>query len=45
MEQIKLTKTQALSSAGSAASGSSNSHALPSTYIDERLIADEVLEV
>ena len=45
MEQIKLTQTQALSSASNATSGSSNSLDLAPTYIDERLITDEVLGV
>ena len=40
MEYIKLTQTQALSSAGSAANGSSNSSTSAPAYIDERLIAD-----
>ena len=45
MEQIKLTQTQTLSSVGSAVSGSLNSPASAPAYIDERLIADEVLGV
>ena len=42
MEQIKLTQTQVLSFASSAASGSSESTASTLTYIDERLIVDEM---
>ena len=45
MEQIKLTQTQIVSSAGSAASGSWDSPTSAPTDIDERLIADEVLGV
>ena len=45
MEQIKLTQTQALSSASSADCGSLDSSASAPAYIDERLIADEVLGV
>ena len=45
MEQIKLTQTQTLSSAGSAVSGFVDSSASTPTIIDERLITDEVLGV
>ena len=45
MEQIKLTRAQILSSVGSAASGSLDSLALAPAYIDERLIANEILGV
>ena len=45
MEQIKLTQTQVIFPDGSAASGFSDSLASAPAYIDERLIADEVLRV
>ena len=45
MEQIKLNQTQPLSSAGSMADESPDGLASAPTAIDERVIADEVLEV
>ena len=45
MEKIKLTQTQILSLASSATSGSSETPASALTYIDERLMTDEVLGV
>ena len=45
MEQIKLTKTKILSLVGRAVSGSLDNLASVPTYIDERLIIDEVLGI
>ena len=45
MEQIKITLTQALSSAGSIVGGSADSPASTPTTIDERLITNEILGV
>ena len=45
MEQIKLTQTQTLSSAGNAIGEFEDNSALAPAAIDERLIADNVLRV